>query len=449
LAENEKQFTCSWIFDTLVVLCDGNVVCGCADPYGERPLGHLKENTLYEIWNSEKVQVIREDLNNGFSPFCLDCGLKQFVGDTREIPQRPVEVETLSSLFLENCVGCNISCFKSVCNQESGIIGTRSKKMMSLDEFKSAMDQVGEKLSRLQFFNYGEPFVHPRAVEMLEHAKLEYPHVYIYVSTNGLLITEDKMRRLIDAGVDEITFSVDGPDQETYVKYRQKGDFDKVFDIMRIFVKKRNRLGKEYPLINWRYILFKWNDSETQMNKARRLARKIGVDKLVWEITDHPEEAKSEKYQIGTPAWEKIYHEIWDTSHFASAIKSRRYRAKIKVLTKRIDVEAGKPLKIKVRAKNVGSSQWQRAALGWLRTVRLGGQLCDRNKNVIDRDFAREFIPRDTPSGRSFEMGIEIPPIEQPGEYLIEFDMVSEGMDWFKNLGSKVAWKKIKVVQRD
>lgn len=52
---NKKtRFTCDWIFNRLVVLSDGKVVCGCADPYGERPIGNLKENKIYEIWNSKK-----------------------------------------------------------------------------------------------------------------------------------------------------------------------------------------------------------------------------------------------------------------------------------------------------------------------------------------------------------------------------------------------------------
>ena len=73
----KSRFTCDWIFNTLVVLSDGKVVCGCADPYGKRPLGYLKENSLYEIWASEKVKAVRDGLNQGYSTFCVDCGLKR------------------------------------------------------------------------------------------------------------------------------------------------------------------------------------------------------------------------------------------------------------------------------------------------------------------------------------------------------------------------------------
>ena len=42
-------------------------------------------------------------------------------------------------------------------------------------------------------------------------------------------------------------------------------------------------------------ILFKWNDSDEEMEEARRLAVELGIDRLCWEITDHPESAFSRR----------------------------------------------------------------------------------------------------------------------------------------------------------
>ena len=36
-----ERFTCDWIFKILVVLCDGKVVCGCADPIRGKAAGSL------------------------------------------------------------------------------------------------------------------------------------------------------------------------------------------------------------------------------------------------------------------------------------------------------------------------------------------------------------------------------------------------------------------------
>ncbi len=258
----QQRFTCDWLWNQLVVLSDGKVVCGCADPHGERPLGDLNKQTLHDIWNAPHVRNIRRQLNQGYAPFCKPCGLKTMVDEDYEIPQRPEHVETLPRIFLEPAVGCNISCLEAVCNQTSKIVQTRSQRLMGWEDFKRIVDSVGDELVRLDFFNYGESFVHPKSVDMMEYIKATYPNVFLYISTNGLLLTDDRMERLVKAGVDEITFSVDGPDHDTYVKYRVKGDFDKVFGIMRRFVEIRDSQGAQLPFLNWRYIIFNWNDSD-------------------------------------------------------------------------------------------------------------------------------------------------------------------------------------------
>jgi MoaA/NifB/PqqE/SkfB family radical SAM enzyme len=437
----DTKFTCQWIFNILVVLSDGKVVCGCADPYGERPLGHLHENSIYEIWNSEKVKRIRRELNEGHSCFCDNCGLKRFLKADEPVPQGPEHMEVLPRIFLEPTVLCNLSCFKSVCSADSGILNTRTRKSFPFEEFKSLMDQVGKNLTRLDLFNYGDPFVHPQAAEMIRYIKEKYPHVYLYTSTNGLMLDDEKIKKIVHSGMDEITFSVDGVDQETYARYRQGGDFEKVLQIMSRFVEERNKLGREVPFINWRYILFKWNDSTSHMNRARKLAVKIGVDQLTWEITDHPKEAMSEKYQVGTPYWKKIYYEIWDTSQIGNAIKNKRFIAKIKVLSNGIRMKVGgEPVNVEVRVKNTGGALWRKVTWSGRRLVRLGAQLYDKNKNLKDLNYARAFLNRDLSYKEKDVLTIELPSISEPCDYFLKFDMVSEGNDWFESGGSLVVW---------
>ena len=440
-----RSFTCDWIFKILVVLCDGKVVCGCADPRGERPLGNIHEEDLHSIWTSERVKEIRRGLNSGYAPFCLDCGLKRYLEPGEAIIEQPVELETIPRLFVEPTILCNLSCFQAVCNHESGIIHTRKEKSLSLSDFKKIMDQVGSELGRLDLFNYGEPFVHPQAVDMIEHTKKNYPGIYLYISTNGLMLDDDKIRRIVAAGVDEFTFSVDGADPETYEKYRCGGDFEKVLDIMKRFVNERNRMGREVPFINWRCILFKWNDSPKQMKKIRKLAEKIGVDRFTWEITDHPEAGKSEKYQIGTPPWKKILYEIWDTSGISNALKKKKYAAAIRVLSSPIEARPGHPKSIRVRVKNTGGAPWPDHTSSGRRLIRLGAQLHDGEKNLMELNYARAFLPHPLNDGQSAVINMELPEISRPGNHWLKFDMVCEGVDWFEPAGSTVTWKRLKV----
>ncbi len=225
------------------------------------------------------------------------------------------------------------------------------------------------------------------------------------------------------------------------MKYRVKGDFDKVFGIMRRFVEIRDSQGSQLPFLNWRYIIFNWNDSDEKMRRTRELAAEIGIDKLVWEITNHPPVAVSKKYQPGTPAWREIYHEIWDTSQTCNAIDGKRLLAAISVESEGAwEGRVTDPTMLTLHVENIGGALWRCAAHGWRRTVRLGAQLHDGNRNMIDRDYARAFLPHDLAGNEAVDIEIELPALETPGDYTLKFDMACEGIDWFESGGSPVAW---------
>ncbi len=441
-----ERFTCDWIFKILVVLCDGKVVCGCADPRGERPLGNLADQSIYGIWNSEKVKEIRDGLNRGYSEFCLQCGLKQRLQPGEPVPQHSVEQESLPRIFLEPTVLCNLSCFQAVCSRSTDIVQTRSRPYFPFAAYQQLLKEIGTRLIRLDFFNYGEPFLHPEAVDMIEFTKRNYPNIYLYVSTNGLMLSPEKSERIIRSGLDEITFSIDGTDQETYEKYRCGGDFQKVLSNVSDMVRIRSRLGADLPFINWRYILFKWNDRSRQMKRARKLAAGIGVDRLTWEITDHPRSAISEKYQIGTASWAKIRNEIWDTSQLSNAIPGKKARADIKTVRGDIVVSCGEAVHIPLIVKNTGGLTWSPATRSGKRIFRLGVQLFDSKRVLIDLNFLRIELPGSIEKNQKTKLRAVLPGTLEKGVYNLKFDMVCEGVDWFESAGSPVLWKTIRVV---
>src|SRR6476660_6946147 len=247
----------------MVMLCDGRMVCGCSDPYAKRVLGDARKETVAGIWTGERASALRRDLNAGGSTFCGDCALKLPLAGDQAPPQRPLDVPSLPSwLYVECTAACNISCAQACCAPETGITRTRQAGMLDFDLFTRVVDEAGPSLGRIDFFNYGEAFLHKRAVEMCEYIKTKFPHIYLYTSTNGLAFTEEKVRQLARSGIDEVTFSIDGSSQENYVKYRQRGNFDKAIANMRALLDERAKSGRDLPWVNWRYILFKWNDSD-------------------------------------------------------------------------------------------------------------------------------------------------------------------------------------------
>ena len=435
------RYTCSWPWQIGVMLCDGRMVCGCADPYAKRVLGDARTTSIAGIWQGPVASQLRADINRGGSSFCGDCPLKLPLAYDQAPPQRDLNVSPIPGrLYIECTAACNISCNQAVCAPETGITRTRQAGMLDFDLFTKVIDEAGPTLGRIDFFNYGEAFLHKRAVEMCEYIKTKFPHIYLYTSTNGLAFTEERARRLVNSGIDEVTFSIDGATPDTYIQYRQRGDFTKAIANLTAAVDEKRRNGRDVPFINWRYILFNWNDSDEEMALARRMAADIGVDRLSWEITDHPENAYSRRFVPGTPAFEGIKFEVWDDSGLGNAIPGATPRATIDVRTLLPGLplvgRPGRPLQVRTRVRNLSTRPFPAQASYGRRLVRLGAQLCTADGTLIERDYARAWLPHNVEAGGEADVRIEIPAPEAPGRYSVKFDLVSEGIDWFERCGS-------------
>jgi len=315
--------------------------------------------------------------------------------------------------------------------------------MLDFDLFRRVIDEVGPTLGRLDFFNYGEAFLHKRAIEMCEYIKQHFPHVYIYTSTNGTAFDEDQARRLVHSGIDEVTFSIDGARQESYERYRQRGRFGQAIANLAAMADEKRRAGRDLPCLNWRYILFHWNDSDDEMNEARQMATEMGIDRLCWEITDHPEEAFSRRFVPGSDDWRAIRRETWDDSNLGNAIPGATPRARIEVasrwpafLNRPIVSRRGETLPVRTRVHNLSTRPFPADATYGRRLVRLGAQLCDRRGMLVDLDYARARLPGAIGPGTSADIVIELPPLADPGRYTLKFDLVSEGVEWFEKCGS-------------
>ena len=177
------------------MLCDGRMVCGCADPYAKRVLGDARTTSIADIWHGPgRLAAARRP-----QPGRLEL-LRRLPAEAAARPttRRRRSATSTSApipgrLYIECTAACNISCFQACCAPETGITRTRQAGMLDFDLFTKVIDEAGPSLGRIDFFNYGEAFLHKRAVEMCEYIKTKFPHIYLYTSTNGLAFTEEKV----------------------------------------------------------------------------------------------------------------------------------------------------------------------------------------------------------------------------------------------------------------
>ena len=185
------------------------------------------------------------------------------------------------------------------------------------------------------------------------------------------------------------------------------------------------------------------------MNEARQLAASIGVDRLSWEITDHPETGYSRRFVPGSPEFESITHEVWDHSGLGNAIPGATPKARIEVRTLLptpvLKARHGQPFRVRARIQNLCDRTFPAQATYGRRLVRLGAQLCDERGSLLDRDFARAWLPHSLGPGERTDVAIEVPTPQAPGHYTLKFDLVSEGIDWFERCGSPTTTKPLVV----
>jgi len=133
-----------------------------------------------------------------------------------------------------------------------------------------------ELLEEVFLYNWGEPFLNPHSLEYIRFfADLG---AFTEISTNFSMrdFDDDFFEALIDSGLSELKVSLDGASQETYEKYRVRGNFERVVrNMKRLDAIKRSR-RKSYPHVTYRMLLNKHNQHDVE--KAGEIAAACGAD---------------------------------------------------------------------------------------------------------------------------------------------------------------------------
>ncbi|MEI9931038.1 MAG: radical SAM/SPASM domain-containing protein [Rhizomicrobium sp.] len=297
---------CDWLWHSVTVLCDGTVTCGLDDPFKLRNHGSLKTSSLREIFAGAQIAKRREELASGKKCFkCTMYSSREGVEEQNLTPSTPYP----RRLILEPTIKCNIRCSNETCNiANDSAFHLRREDFMAWPLYCKLMDEAGPHIKRLLFYNYGEPFAHPKALDMLAYAKKVNPSLWVTTSTNGILLAREGLaERIVEEGlVNWICFTIGGIDQETYGRYHKSASFEKAMIGLRRLVDAKKRAGKKKPVIHWRYLMFNWNDSDECVAEALRLRDEIGVDEFKFMLTASPIEGRSLRRAPGTPGFEAI-----------------------------------------------------------------------------------------------------------------------------------------------
>ncbi|HBB87950.1 MAG TPA: hypothetical protein DC047_10075 [Blastocatellia bacterium] len=97
-------------------------------------------------------------------------------------------------------------------------------------------------------------------------------------------------------------------------------------------------------------------------------------------------------------------------------------------------------LRFRIRAENVGYARWLRGSDAGTDkgSVHLVAHVLAPDEEPLFWYHAGAFLPNDVAPGEAVDMEIVLTAPASPGQYLLAFDMVSEHLAWFEDLGSEV-----------
>jgi len=132
-------------------------------------------------------------------------------------------------------------------------------------------------------------------------------------------------------------------------------------------------------------------------------------------------------------------------SHFVQSqeLVATAFSAQIVCLETQPVISAGQTLKVRVEVENSSPAPWDYSEPF---PIRLGNHWLSPGGKMLVRDDGRTRLPSGLLPRQRLTVELPIKAPEMPGIYLLEFDVVQEGVTWFKDMGSKTCLLEVNVL---
>lgn len=134
-------------------------------------------------------------------------------------PFRQVEIQITFNCNLR-CIHCSAANFSP------------PDDLLTLSDYRNIAEQSKQYKVPMISFTGGEPLFDPRLEDII--SLFDTRSTLISCTTNGILLTEERAKKLKSIGVDSLVISLDGPDPETNDPIRGKGTFKKIMESIEI-----------------------------------------------------------------------------------------------------------------------------------------------------------------------------------------------------------------------
>jgi organic radical activating enzyme len=264
--------------DSLYIKADGSMPCWCC--VGEKTLLDVLTpqklaDPYFDLFNHQRLQQIRYSFAvERQLPYelCQCCSmLRKGVACQPGINCRQIEI-----LHVEPSWLCNLDCPLCIPRAQRKTLKPPPYHLDSSlwEAIVANLARNGVTVRVLHLEGRGEPLMHPELPRLLRAFHAAFPQAHVQLTTNGNFPWRDEY---FEAGLNDLRVSIDGVDPDSYARYRRGGSVHRALKFLGDAAQSRRRL--QWPAnIEWKYILFEWNDSDDEMRRAYDLAREMGVE---------------------------------------------------------------------------------------------------------------------------------------------------------------------------
>ena len=145
-------------------------------------------------------------------------------------------------MYLESTNACNLRCI--MCPTGCGL-AQRPKGYLDWDLFRQVVDEMAPHVTATTLHIWGEPLLHPRIVDMIAYCRQRGLHAEI--STNAVLLTPEKSKAILEAGLGAIYLCMDGVKPETYEMVRREASYEQTHANITKFIELRHAGNYRLP----------------------------------------------------------------------------------------------------------------------------------------------------------------------------------------------------------
>jgi len=180
----------------------------------------------------------------------------------------------LESMLVAVSQSCNLRC--PLCTRQQGA------KLDGVDLDPQVLAGVLEASTYVPFVGLqgiGEPLMNRDVFRIATEIRKRMPKWgRLALTTNGTLLNRDAAKRLIDGGINTITFSVDGATKSTYESKRVGANFENAIANIRGAVEYGRSTGRKDLWLAANFIVV--NDNVSEIPAFVRLAATLGLDAI-------------------------------------------------------------------------------------------------------------------------------------------------------------------------